>query len=199
MALGDSPEPDPCFDDCDEASDTFLQAGKENSDVGGGVMSFSELLAQSWAEALQRRGALFQVCPFEKPSPIQKSMVTHWPSASFICLVEADLGEVCRGLRGRASKMNRRAVAAGISSTRAPCSLPVSWSSRFFPHSRGFSLNPRSLQDPYWASGLTTVNDFQLQIRAHETAQGRKELDTGAWRHEFQKSRTHHTNVEGQH
>lgn len=60
-------------------------------------------------------------------------------------------------------------------------------------------MNPRSLHDPYWASGQTTVNDFQLQIWAHETAQGRKELDTGTWRHEFQKSRTHHTNVEGQH
>lgn len=81
---------------------------------------------KSWhshrAEALQCRGAPFQVCPFENSSPIQESMVTHLSSASFIRLAEADLGEVCRGLRGRVSKMSRKAASAGVSSTRVPCS-----------------------------------------------------------------------------
>lgn len=75
------------------------------------------------AEALQCHAAPFQVCPFEKPSPIQESTGIHLFSASFIRVGEADLGKCAEVSRGRVFKMSR-SVTAGVSSTRIPALPP---------------------------------------------------------------------------
>lgn len=112
----DFPESDPYFDHCDETSDTVLQQGWR-------AVKWACHSQNSWnshrAEVLQLRPAAFQVCPFEKPSPIQESMGIHLSSASFICFWEADLGKCAEVSRGRMSKMSRRA-ATGVSSTGLP-------------------------------------------------------------------------------